>query len=80
MKFAFLLFRYFPQSGLARDALAIAERLAARGHQVDFIAGDWQGKQPAGKQPAGERPAESSTAGCRRLRLVEERRHWAGGR
>jgi len=57
MKFAFLLFRYFPQSGLARDALAIAERLAARGHQVDFIAGDWQGKQPAGKQPAGERPA-----------------------
>jgi UDP-glucose:(heptosyl)LPS alpha-1,3-glucosyltransferase len=48
MKFAFLLFRYFPQSGLARDALGIAERLAARGHRVDFIAGDWHGERPAG--------------------------------
>jgi len=48
MKFAFLLFRYFPQSGLARDALGIAERLVARGHRVDFIAGDWQGARPAG--------------------------------
>jgi UDP-glucose:(heptosyl)LPS alpha-1,3-glucosyltransferase len=48
MKFAFLLFRYFPQSGLARDALGIAERLVARGHRVELIAGDWQGKQPAG--------------------------------
>src|SRR5439155_1488184 len=48
MKFAFLLFRYFPQSGLARDALGIAERLAARGHRVEFIAGDWQGEPPAG--------------------------------
>jgi UDP-glucose:(heptosyl)LPS alpha-1,3-glucosyltransferase len=48
MKFAFLLFRYFPQSGLARDALAIAERLTAGGHRVDFIAGDWQGERPVG--------------------------------
>src|SRR5260221_4033265 len=47
MKFAFLLFRYFPQSGLARDALAIAERLVARGHAVELFTGGWQGRRPA---------------------------------
>jgi UDP-glucose:(heptosyl)LPS alpha-1,3-glucosyltransferase len=47
MKFAFLLFKYFPESGLARDALALAGRLTARGHAVELIAGDWRGPRPA---------------------------------
>lgn len=48
MKFAFLLFRYFPESGLARDALGVAERLLARGHRVTFIVGEWHGDRPVG--------------------------------
>lgn len=48
MKIAVTLFRYFPHGGMQRDALAIAEGLAERGHDVAMLARQWQGKQPQG--------------------------------
>jgi UDP-glucose:(heptosyl)LPS alpha-1,3-glucosyltransferase len=48
MEIAFLLFRYFPHGGLQRDALAIAQRLAAAGDRVRFVVGSWEGPQPQG--------------------------------
>ena len=48
MKFAFLIFRYFPFGGVQRDMLRIANDCAAKGHEVTIYTGRWQGDKPAG--------------------------------
>ncbi|MEZ0287831.1 MAG: glycosyltransferase, partial [Methylophilus sp.] len=47
MKFAFLIFKYFPYGGVQRDMLRIARDCVALGHQVTIFTGEWQGPQPA---------------------------------
>lgn len=46
MRFAFLLFKYFPYGGLQRDFFSIAQRAVARGHQVDVYTMIWEGPRP----------------------------------
>ncbi|NBC34017.1 MAG: glycosyltransferase [Alphaproteobacteria bacterium] len=41
-----MIFRWFPHGGLQRDFLALARRLAGRGHAVDLLAGSWDGPPP----------------------------------
>lgn len=48
MKFAFLIFKYFPYGGVQRDMLRIARDCVSLGHQVTIFTGDWQGPQPEG--------------------------------
>lgn len=48
MKFAILLFNYFPHGGLQRGCLAIAHSLRDRGHAVSLFTGSWQGPRPDG--------------------------------
>ncbi|MCB5184906.1 glycosyltransferase family 4 protein [Methylobacillus gramineus] len=47
LKFAFLIFKYFPYGGMQRDMLRTATRLAAMGHTVDIFTMSWDGEQPA---------------------------------
>lgn len=49
MKFAFLIFKYFPYGGVQRDMLRIAEDCAKLGHQVRIYTGEWRGDLPADK-------------------------------
>lgn len=46
MKFAFLIFKYFPYGGMQRDMLRTASRLAAAGHEVDIYTMSWDGEPP----------------------------------
>lgn len=46
MKFAFLIFKYFPYGGVQRDMLRIAEDCAKQGHQVTIYTGEWRGDLP----------------------------------
>ena len=46
MKFAFIIFKYFPFGGMQRDMLRTANALVARGHQVEIFALSWQGDLP----------------------------------
>lgn len=48
MKFAFVIFKYFPYGGVQRDMLRIARECAARGHTVKIYTGQWHGEQPDG--------------------------------
>lgn len=48
MRIAILIFRYFQQGGLQRDAVAIASLLQARGHAITVFARVWEGPHPAG--------------------------------
>ncbi len=48
MKFAFVLFKYFPYGGLQRDCVKIAQECQRRGHQVDVYCLEWSGPQPEG--------------------------------
>ncbi|MCB5191580.1 glycosyltransferase family 4 protein [Methylobacillus arboreus] len=48
MKFAFLIFKYFPYGGMQRDMARTASRLAAAGHTVDIFAMSWDGEVPQG--------------------------------
>ena len=48
MKFAFVLFKYFPYGGLQRDCLSIAAACQARGHTVDVYTLSWEGDKPKG--------------------------------
>ncbi|MEZ0210040.1 MAG: lipopolysaccharide core heptose(I) kinase RfaP [Methylophilus sp.] len=50
MKFAFLIFKYFPYGGVQRDMLRIAKDCVTLGHQVTIFTGEWQGPQPANIQ------------------------------
>lgn len=47
MKFAFLIFKYFPFGGVQRDMLRIARDCAAKGHEVTVYTGEWRAELPA---------------------------------
>ena len=46
MKFAFLIFKYFPYGGMQRDMLRTANELVKRGHQVEVFTLSWDGDAP----------------------------------
>jgi UDP-glucose:(heptosyl)LPS alpha-1,3-glucosyltransferase len=46
LKFALLLFKYFPFGGLQRDMLRIARELVKKGHQVEIFTISWDGELP----------------------------------
>lgn len=46
MKIAVALFAYFPQGGMQRDCLAVAQGLAARGYRVAIYTRSWRGPRP----------------------------------
>jgi UDP-glucose:(heptosyl)LPS alpha-1,3-glucosyltransferase len=46
MKFAFIIFKYFPFGGMQRDMLRTANELVKRGHKVEVFTLNWQGEQP----------------------------------
>lgn len=46
MKFAFIIFKYFPYGGVQRDMLRIAQDCVALGHEVTAYTGQWQGAKP----------------------------------
>jgi UDP-glucose:(heptosyl)LPS alpha-1,3-glucosyltransferase len=46
LKFAFLIFKYFPYGGVQRDMLRIANALTEKGHQVDIFTMSWEGEVP----------------------------------
>lgn len=46
MKFAFIIFKYFPYGGVQRDMLRIAQDCLALGHEVTVFTGQWQGAKP----------------------------------
>lgn len=46
MKFAFIIFKYFPFGGMQRDMLRTAIELVARGHSVEVFTLSWQGEFP----------------------------------
>ncbi len=45
MKFAFIIFKYFPYGGMQRDMLRTAKELVKRGHQVEIFTMSWDGEQ-----------------------------------
>lgn len=53
MKFAFIIFKYFPFGGMQRDMLRTANELVKRGHTVEVFTMSWQGPLPNEKSPAG---------------------------
>lgn len=44
MRFAFVIFRYFPFGGLQRDFAALARAMVAAGHRVTVYCESWQGE------------------------------------
>jgi UDP-glucose:(heptosyl)LPS alpha-1,3-glucosyltransferase len=46
LRFAFLIFKYFPYGGVQRDMLRIAEDCCRSGHQVTIYTGEWRGHLP----------------------------------
>ncbi len=46
MRFAFVIFKYFPYGGAQRDMLRIAQACMMRGHVVDVYVMSWDGPQP----------------------------------
>ncbi len=48
MKFAFIIFKYFPFGGMQRDMLRTANELVKRGHQVEIFTLSWQDDAPKG--------------------------------
>lgn len=46
MKFAFVIFKYFPFGGAQRDMLRTASNLIAMGHAVDVYTLSWEGQKP----------------------------------
>jgi UDP-glucose:(heptosyl)LPS alpha-1,3-glucosyltransferase len=43
VKFAFIIFKYFPYGGMQRDMLRTANELLKRGHQVEIFTMSWDG-------------------------------------
>jgi UDP-glucose:(heptosyl)LPS alpha-1,3-glucosyltransferase len=43
MRYAFIIFKYFPFGGMQRDMLRTANELIKRGHQVEIFTLSWQG-------------------------------------
>ncbi len=50
MKFAFVLYRYFPHGGLQCDMMRMLQEALRRGHSVDLYCRDWRCDEPP---PAG---------------------------
>jgi UDP-glucose:(heptosyl)LPS alpha-1,3-glucosyltransferase len=48
LRFAFIIFKYFPYGGMQRDMLRTANQLVLRGHQVEIFTMQWQGESPTG--------------------------------
>ena len=48
MKFAFVIFKYFPFGGAQRDMMRIARECVKRGHEIHVYALSWQGPVPEG--------------------------------
>lgn len=46
MKFAFIIFKYFPFGGMQRDMLRTARHLVDMGHHVDIYTLSWEGELP----------------------------------
>ena len=46
MRFAFIIFKYFPFGGMQRDMLRTANELLKRGHTVEVFTMSWQGEVP----------------------------------
>jgi len=46
MKFAFVIFKYFPFGGAQRDMMRIAQASVRRGHEVHIFTQAWDGPQP----------------------------------
>jgi UDP-glucose:(heptosyl)LPS alpha-1,3-glucosyltransferase len=46
VKFAFILFKYFPFGGMQRDMLRTAGHLVRKGHTVDIYTLSWDGDPP----------------------------------
>lgn len=47
MRFAFIIFKYFPYGGMQRDMLRTAKELLKRGHHVEIFTLSWDGDAPA---------------------------------
>jgi UDP-glucose:(heptosyl)LPS alpha-1,3-glucosyltransferase len=47
LRFAFIIFKYFPFGGMQRDMLRTANELVKRGHIVEIFTMNWQGDVPA---------------------------------
>ena len=47
MRYAFIIFKYFPFGGMQRDMLRTANELIKRGHAVEIFTLSWQGDVPA---------------------------------
>ena len=50
MRFACVMFKYFPYGGLQRDFMRMAQQILARGDSVDVYTLEWQGEVPEGMQ------------------------------
>lgn len=50
MRLAFIIFKYFPHGGVARDLRKIAAHCHSRGHGVRIYALEWQGEPPGGAE------------------------------
>ena len=48
MKFAFIIFKYFPFGGAQRDMMRIARECMKLGHEVHIYTMSWEGADPAG--------------------------------
>lgn len=46
MKFAFVIFKYFPYGGAQRDMMRIAQACVSRGHEVHIFTQSWNGPTP----------------------------------
>jgi len=46
LKFALIIFKYFPYGGMQRDMMRTANELVKRGHAVEIFAMSWDGKKP----------------------------------
>lgn len=50
LRFAFVLFRYFPFGGMQRSMLRLAQYCALQGHTVDIWTAHWEGERPTEQQ------------------------------
>jgi UDP-glucose:(heptosyl)LPS alpha-1,3-glucosyltransferase len=50
MRFACVMFKYFPYGGLQRDFMRMAQQILARGGSIDVYTLEWEGEVPAGMQ------------------------------
>lgn len=72
MRFAFVIFKYFPYGGMQRDMLRIAQRLAQAGHAVEIFTLDWQGERPSGNIMVQEYPTRGWTNIQRYQRFLDQ--------